>query len=84
LIRNPPELEPLAKNILELNELDRYKILLGKRLEPQKGYWNTNDEHSWNYAHRLRLLVTGGMGGGKTSYLIYDARHHQFNVVRAG
>ena len=53
--------------------MDRYAILLGKKLEPQKGYWNTTDEHAWDYKNRLRLVVTSGMGGGKTSYLIYDA-----------
>jgi hypothetical protein len=53
--------------------MDRYQILLNKKLEPQKGFWEASNEHAWNYRDRLRLIVTGGAGDGKTSYLIYDA-----------
>jgi hypothetical protein len=53
--------------------MDRYSILLGKKVEPQKGFWEPTIEHSWNYPDRLRLVVTGGHGEGKTSYLIKDA-----------
>jgi hypothetical protein len=50
--------------------VDRYSIILKKPYVPKR---EPGEEFSWDYASRLRLVVMGPPGSGKTQYMIDDA-----------
>jgi hypothetical protein len=52
--------------------MDRYSILLKKEYVIPR---IPGEEFSWDYESRLRLVVMGGPGIGKTTYLINDLKN---------